>query len=516
MPAYLLHVCVGDQSVAVQLLYEAGLLFRKSLALVAGKPSGVLVDDLLLGAVDVCAPPALHVHLQTRHADDDVLGEVQHGGLDVPAEIPREGRGLDSTHGPIHTVAVPQHVLDVLRGVAPLLRVGLCIDFAEGFGKIFGGFHLGKPAGKPALVVVEHPEEVVLLEAGYVLPSDGMGAPPRRLHHVGHGFVQHLGNPIRLLLVGNFGQSRLDHLLHRLRVKNTPESLVGKLRVFVEVKDGVGVFLLQRLKPLLKMPPGIPLVQRVEVFTVDDLALLVLPLNEIIPVPMVGEVVVDVPNLGTELLNGHVSHLAHPGKTVVGAHEVVVEAHPDFAHGLFHGVGPGLPGKPFVVALIPFWIGLDGGAPALQLFVRQELVDALKLGNLLAVIVPDQFFQLVHVLAGKFVLSEQRRDFLKAAGAFRRPFILPSDLTVVHGLEAGEPLRHPVRQHENPLHERHVAGLSKDASNPRIVLGKVHGILGTHAGDVADIFDVPQGGQRLVFYPSLLYIFLTALPPLAL
>ena len=162
------------------------------------------------------------------------------------------------------------------------------------------------------------------------------------------------------------------------------------------------------------MPPGIPLVQRVEVFTVDDLALLVLPLNEVIPVPMVGEVVVDVPNLGTELLNGHVSHLAHPGKTVVGAHEVVVEAHPDFAHGLFHDVGPGLPGKPFVVALIPFWIGLDGGAPALQLFVRQELVDALKLGNLLAVIIPDQLFQLVHVLAGKFVLSEQRRDFLKA------------------------------------------------------------------------------------------------------
>ena len=69
---------------------------------------------------------------------------------------------------------------------------------------------------------------------------------------------------------------------------------------------------------------------------------------------------------------------------------------------------------------------------------------------------------------------------------------------VVHGPEAGEPLGHPVRQHEHPLHERHVAGLSEDASNPRIVLGEVQGILGAHADDVADVLDVPQGGQGLV------------------
>ena len=43
--AHFFHVCVGDQRVAVQFLNKPGSLFQKPLALIAGKPSGILVDE---------------------------------------------------------------------------------------------------------------------------------------------------------------------------------------------------------------------------------------------------------------------------------------------------------------------------------------------------------------------------------------------------------------------------------------------------------------------------------------
>ena len=60
-----------------------------------------------------CAAPG-HFLLQPGHAHNEVLRGVDHGRLDVDAEIPDEGRGLDVARYAVDAVGVAQHVLDVL------------------------------------------------------------------------------------------------------------------------------------------------------------------------------------------------------------------------------------------------------------------------------------------------------------------------------------------------------------------------------------------------------------------